>query len=175
MIQLQPVDSARHRSLIARWLTSDHVARWWGKPSVRLAQFDATPNANHMIINRDAQPIGYIRWETVDLDALASIGLTGIPEGAIDMDIFIGDPVNAGRGAGPAALQLVFDHLFEATDTPLIGLCTSVENTIAHSAFGKAGCARIAHFSSDTFGPCWVYACQSHRNGERAEIVGSRT
>lgn len=157
MIQIIPVDRDQHRDLFDSWVRSDHVGRWWSDPIMRLAQFDDTPNADHTIIAQDGMPIGYIRWEIVNPDALAAIGLQEIPQGSIDMDIFIGDPGRAGRGAGPAALRLVFDHLISSSDTPLAGLCTSVENTVAHRAFEKAGCIRHARFNDDTFGPCWVY------------------
>lgn len=158
MIHLIPVTRNRHRSLFARWVASDRVARWWGDPTFRLDQFDATPGQTHAIIAQDSVPVGYLRWEVADPAALAAIGLLGIPEGSVDMDILIGEPERAGRGAGPAALEVVFDHLRSNTTVPLVGLCTSVSNTIAHRAFEKVGCTRFARFDDDTFGPCWVYA-----------------
>lgn len=165
MIRLQPVRIQPHRALIAEWLATDHVARWWGDPASCLELFDNTPATNHVMISSDDEAIGYIRWETVDLAELDAIGLADIPEGSVDMDIFIGDPGNSGRGAGAEALRLVFDHLFETTNVPLIGLCTSVENTIAHKAFEKAGCERTARFDDDLFGACWVYSVQRDTRG----------
>lgn len=158
MIHLIPVSRTPHRSLFGRWVASDRIARWWGDPTVRLDQFDATPHENHAIIARDGVPVGYLRWEVADPGALAAIGLHGIPEGSVDMDILIGEPEHADRGAGPTALELAFDDLRRRTTVPLVGLCTSVDNTIAHRAFEKAGCARFARFEDDAFGPCWVYA-----------------
>ena len=43
-------------------------------------------------------PIGYMRWQTADVAALEEIGLSGIPQGAVDMDILIGEPNLIGRG-----------------------------------------------------------------------------
>lgn len=143
--------------MFAKWVASDRVSRWWGDASLRLAQFDATPSHQHAVIARDDLPVGYVRWEFADADALAAIGLKDIPEGSVDMDIFIGEPESAGRGAGPAALELVFDHLRKTTSVPLVGLCTSVDNAVAHRAFEKAGCSRLARYQDETYGPCWVY------------------
>ncbi len=157
MITLIPVDPAVHGARIARWLRSAHVTRWWGDPVGRLDQFEASGPGDHAIIARDGTPIGYVRWETVDPEALAAVGLDGIPAKSIDIDIFIGEPAEAGRGAGPQALDLLFKHLRETTDAPLAGLCTSVDNHRAHAAFLKAGCERLTQFDDPAFGPCYVF------------------
>jgi|GEM_PF-457749 len=157
MIQLISVEPNQHRDLFEIWVRSEHVARWWGDPAMRLSQFDDTSGPDNAIIALDGTPIGYIRWEVVDPDALAAIGLRDIPPGSIDMDICIGDPGRVGRGVGPAALSLAFVHLKSKSRAPLVGLCTSVENAVAHRAFQKAGCSRHARFDDDTFGSCWVF------------------
>lgn len=147
-----------HRRQVADWLNSAHVARWWGDPAAGLAQFDATPPQNHALIAQDAVPIGYIRWQTVEQEALAAVGLTGIPAGSIDIDIFIGALEETGRGAGPRALTLLFDRLRATTEAPLAGLCSSIHNERAHAAFIKAGCTRLTAFDDPDFGPCLVFA-----------------
>lgn len=157
MITLLPVDMAVHGALINRWLASTHVSRWWGDPDGRMDQFGATGSAEHAIIARDDKPVGYLRWEMVDPQALASVGLNDIPPGSIDIDIFIGEPAETGRGTGPQALELLFSHLRETTDAPLAGLCSSVDNHRAHAAFEKAGCTRLTEFDDPTYGPCFVF------------------
>lgn len=157
MITLLPVDTTAHSTRIAGWLASAPVSKWWGDCDARLAQFGATGPDNHAIIARDESPIGYVRWETVDPEALASVGLDAIPPKSIDIDIFIGEPTEAGCGAGPQALELLFARLRETTDAPLAGLCTSVNNDRAHSAFLKAGCKRLIEFDDPTYGPCFVF------------------
>ncbi|WP_419909970.1 GNAT family N-acetyltransferase [Hoeflea sp.] len=156
MITLLPVE-ASHRETIAGWLRSDRVSTWWGEPAGRLEQLDETSPDNHALIARDGKAIGYVRWEIVDPEALASVGLDVIPPRSIDIDIFIGVTDEAGRGAGPAALELLFDRLSETTDAPLAGLCTSVKNLRAHSAFRKAGCEHLTDFDAPVFGPCHVF------------------
>ena len=76
---------------------TDLHSRWWCDPEERLQQFDATPVENHALIARDAVPIGYMRWKTLSLKDLAAVGLTGIPENSVDIDIFIGSSGEAGR------------------------------------------------------------------------------
>ncbi|MCR9193415.1 MAG: acetyltransferase [Hyphomonas sp.] len=161
MIHLLPVTQAQHRPRVAGWLAMGHVSRWWGDSSVGLAQFDDTPETHHALIARDNRPIGYVRWERVDLDDLASVGLMGIPEGSLDMDIFIGDPDALGCGPGSTALSLAFDRVFNRIDPPLIMLCTSAQNIAAQAAFEKSGCQRTAHFDDGPNGSCWLYARQS--------------
>lgn len=158
MICLLPVHPSRDRKRFREWVNSYRVERWWGDPRARLEQFDATPEQSHALIAKNEEPVGYVRWELVERDALEKIGLTNVPDGSVDMDILIGDPVRAGRGAGPQALRLVFEKLRRTTNVPFIGLCTSVDNDIAHRAFEKAGCIRWARYDDDLFGPCWVYA-----------------
>lgn len=172
MIRLLPVDPSLHRPLMAGWLRRDHVSRWWGDPARRLEQFDATPPSDHRLIASDGEPVGYVRWERIDPAALTEVGLTGIPAGAIDMDIFIGDPAMCGQGVGPAALRLVFHHLDESTDAPMIGLCTSVRNFRAHTAFENSGCERIAQFADSEFGPCYVYARQRSARSRTDDLAG---
>lgn len=158
MISLLASDAAEHRARIGDWLKLPHVSRWWGDASECLAKFDATPSYQHAIIARDGIPIGYVRWETVSREALDAVGLTGIPDGSIDIDIFIGPPEETGRGVGPRALDLIFDRLRATTDAPLAGLCSSIDNHHAHAAFLKAGCTRLTDFDDPDFGPCIVFA-----------------
>ena len=160
MIHLLPVNPELHRNLFKEWVASERIKKWWGDPIAREDQFNVTSNSQHAIIAKNHIAVGYIRWETVDLDALAEIGLQGVPEGSVDMDIFIGDVERAERGAGPAALELVFEQLRRTTKVPLVGLCTSVDNTIAHRAFEKANCVRWRQYVDEQFGPCWVYIRQ---------------
>lgn len=161
-VALVRIDRKRHRGLVAAWLTSDHVARWWGDPEEGLAQFDSTADTEQALIALDGVPMGYMRWAKVDPDALASVGLKNIPAGSVDVDIFVGPCNELGRGIGPAALTCLFDLLRSTTNAPLAGLCTSIDNLRAHAAFEKAGCQKFAQFQDPVYGPCYVYVRHLH-------------
>ncbi|MEM8877606.1 MAG: GNAT family N-acetyltransferase [Pseudomonadota bacterium] len=154
--------TASHRLHMQRWLTSDHVSRWWGDSESRLAQFDTTSPNNHAMIMRDGTPVGYLRWNSVSSDTLATVGLTDIPGGSMDVDIFIGTPYYSGRGIGPRALAILFDRLRAKTNAPLAGLCTSVDNARAHAAFRKAGCRNMTDFEDPEYGQCLVFTHALH-------------
>ncbi len=156
-VTLQPVVPTQHRALVRRWIESDHVSRWWGDPVHGLAMFDATPAHNHALIVHGGKPVGYVRWETVSLEALAAVGLVGIPEGFIDIDILIGEPSSAGIGVGPRALDALFDHFRKTTEAPVAGLCTSVDNHRANAAFRKAGCEILTQYDDPDYGPSFVF------------------
>ncbi|MCY6382135.1 GNAT family N-acetyltransferase [Hoeflea prorocentri] len=157
MITLLTVNPAIHRNMIAAWMESDHVSKWWGDPARGLEHFDAAGPGNHAMIARDDTPIGYVRWGTIDAEAVASVGLKGIPADTIDVDIFIGTADETSRGAGSAALDAVFSRLQDETDAPLVCLSSSVENKRAHAAFRKAGCKVFADYDDPTYGPCHVF------------------
>jgi len=157
MIDLINTDRARDRRHMETWLSRPHVSKWWGDPAHRLAFFETTAADGQAIIAQNGAPIGYVSWEVVDMDDLHAVGLDDIPEGSIDIDIFIGEPDALGQGAGPAALEILADRLQKTTSAPLLGLCTSVENKRAQAAFGKAGFSRTASFDDPEYGPCYVY------------------
>lgn len=155
-IKLVKIDPQRHRALIASWLEAAHVAKWWGDANGRLRQFDATPSSAHALIELEGRPVGYIRWEEVDRAMLESVGLTEVPDGAIDIDILLGDPGATGRGIGPRALDLLATRLERTTTAPVAGLCTSVRNERALKAFAKCGFVRLTRYDDPTYGLCWV-------------------
>ena len=159
IVLLQPITAGNDldRARVRSWLDAEHVSRWWGDAEQRLRQFDETPANSHAMIVQDATPVGYIRWEVVDTEALQSAGLDDIPPRSIDVDLFIGDPHLTGQDIGPQAVRLLCDHLRRTTDAPLVGLCTSVDNRPAQSAFRKAGCELMTSYDDPTFGPCQVY------------------
>ena len=157
MITLVPASRRKDRETVAAWLASPHVTRWWGEADGRLLQFDETPDDNHALIMQDGSPVGYVRWQMVDTEALQAVGLDGIPARSIDVDLFIGEPDMTGQGIGPQAVRLLLDHLRDTTDAPLVGFCTSIDNNPAHGAFRKAGCELMTTFDDPTYGPCHVF------------------
>ncbi len=157
-VTLEPWEVA-HLARVADWLGRGHVRRWWGDPATRLAELREGGDHEQALIAVDDEPVGYLRWQRVDLADLAALGLTGIPEHAVDIDIFIGERDWLGRGVGPRALTLLLERL-AARGAPLAGLCTSVDNAVAIRAFEKAGFTRLCRYQDPEFGPCWVLSAE---------------
>ena len=157
MIELRMASRDHDRLRVCAWLSAPHVVRWWGDAADRMRQFDSTPDGEHAVIVKDGEPIGYMRWQTVIIEELQSVGLDEIPEGSIDCDLFIGDEGLTGQGIGPQVVELLIEHLRDTTQAPLVGFCTSVDNKPAHAAFRKAGCNNLTTFDAPAYGPCHVF------------------
>ena len=153
-VTLEAVVFPRDEYLLARWLYSPHVTKWWGDPVRRMNQLRNTLKNKHAVIYVDRTPVGYVRWQEVIRQDLDDVGLTNIPDGAIDIDIFIGDSAWLGRGVGPRALRMLVNQLRETTQAPLAGLCTSVQNLAAIRAFERAGFHKRCQFHDPRFGRC---------------------
>ena len=167
-VTLHPVDQGSHRELIAGWLAQPHVHRWWGAPEAALAHLDATPPNQHALIALNDALVGYLRWQPVVPEDLAAVGLSDIPQDAVDADILIGDVAWIGRGIGPRALQLLLARLSATGKFSMLGLCTSASNHAAIRAFEKAGCPRLRQYDDPVYGRCWVMAATLPVGPERA-------
>ncbi len=157
MVTIQPFEIELHRDLLRGWLACDHVRRWWGEPEHQLQLcLDRPVQGGDVLILEHDRPVGYLRWQQVDLEDLQAMGLTGIPEGAVDMDILIGERDRVGQGIGPEALRLMIQQLRHDRQTPLIGMTTSIENQAAIRAYEKAGFHKLTEYEDPVYGPCWV-------------------
>ena len=157
MVSLEPINPVSHREIVNDWLRRPHVARWWGNPNERILEFDVTPANEHALIALNGVAVGYIRWESVDRETLDALGLSEIPDDAIDVDVFIGEPQKLGLGLAPLALKALMARLKTTTSAPLMGLCTSIENERAINAFKKAGFQKYSKYDDPESGPCWVF------------------
>lgn len=142
---------------LATWLLAPHVAPWWPDPEAQLADARAPPaGAGHVIIEWNGEPIGYMRWQRADATALAELGLAAIPDGAVDMDILIGDGTHVGRGLGRRAVALLRDRLLADDTIPLVGMVTSTANVPALRAIEAAGFVRFDEYNDPRYGRCLV-------------------
>ena len=157
-VRLRPYDRDAHRDLVVGWLNEAHVVRWWGRPEDTVPRLEREPDAPHALIEENGVPVGYLRWQRVGRQDLDAVGLQAVPDGSIDIDIFIGPPEKLGQGLGGQALEVLVAHLTEATDAQLAGLCTGVDNHHAIRAYEKAGFAKLQQFDDPVYGPCWVMA-----------------
>ena len=110
-VHLAPFEPIRHLAVVAAWLQKPHVAQWWGDPAQALAAVQAHPVAAEVIIEVDAQAVGFACWQTLTREELAEAGLSDLPSDLIDVDIMIGEPEQLGHGVGPAALGQLLTRL----------------------------------------------------------------
>ena len=171
-IRFVAFDPEVHLGLLASWLAIPDVAEWWPDASHQLEQArHRRKGAEHRLILFDDRPVGYTRWQRVDVSALPSLGLRDIPEGSVDLDLLIGEPGLLGRGIGSAAVRLLCDELFLDQSITLVGTVTSTENHRAIRAFKKAGLTFMQEYYDERYGRCVVLACGPPRSGAHA---GSR-
>ncbi len=156
-IRLERVDWTVQKQLLAQWLQSPAVRRWWGDPVECLEAIEQTPVDRHAVIAVDGEAIGYIRWQAVVPEELDALGLTDIPSDAIDIDLFIGEGGWRGRGVAVSALGQLTDRLRRESGASAAGLGTSIENKAAHRAFEKAGFENRVRFDDPIYGPCFIF------------------
>ena len=148
-----------HLALLRSWLMEPHVKRWYPTPDSNLEWASCPPeNGMQALIEVKNKPVGYIRWQLVSRAALDSVGLARVPSNSADVDILIGDKFYTSLGTGPIALSLLASRLMEQGGIPMIGLTTSRENTIAHKAFVKAGFKKVAEYTPEGFGECFLFS-----------------
>lgn len=142
---------------MAAWLREEVVRKTWGDPEENLERTFSLPDRyGHALIVAGGEPVGYLRWAHCTRAFLATVGIHDLPEGAVDIDIFLGRESARGRGVGPRALGLLAERLF-AEGAPVLGLISSASNLRAHAAFEKAGWRRDRPYEDDEFGPCWLF------------------
>jgi aminoglycoside 6'-N-acetyltransferase len=119
-------------------------------------------------------PVGYVRWQVVPRSELEAAGIAEVPDGAIDIDIAIGDEAFLGRGVGPAALTLAVAQILETGRPPMIIMGTAISNGRALKAFAKAGFRQMRLFEDPVYGRFWLLRHTAGSPGAFAEqAVGS--
>jgi ribosomal protein S18 acetylase RimI-like enzyme len=146
--------------LLASWLALPDIAEWWPDTAHELeqARLRRGGGIQHRLILFEDRPVGYTRWQRVDVSVLPSMGLESIPEGAVVLDILIGEPELLGSGVGSAAVRLLCEMLFVDASIPVVGTVTSTENHRAIRAFKKAGLRVLQEYKDERYGRCVVLA-----------------
>lgn len=164
-VDLLPFDAARDAELLAGWLRKPHISRWWGDPDVQLVAVLQRPvGGDDALIVFAGTPVGYLRWQLVSRSELEAAGIVEVPDGAIDIDIAIGDEALLGRGIGPSALLHAVARIVETRRPPMIIVGTAVANGSALRAFAKAGFRPVRQFEDPEYGRCWLLC---HATGSR--------
>jgi ribosomal protein S18 acetylase RimI-like enzyme len=158
-VRLVPFDPAHDAGLVSTWLHAPHVSRWWGDPEKALAEIlDRPSDGGDALIVAGGARVGYIRWQTPRRPELDAAGLHEVPDGAVDIDIAIGEREFVGLGIGPRALRQLVEGLIQdrGVPIPMIMLATSHENEAAVRAYEKAGFVRRCRFDDPECGDCWL-------------------
>jgi len=164
-VRLEEFDPDRDIDQVAAWVQAPHVARWWGDPKTQLAAVRKRPaeGGGDALIVADGVPVGYIRWERAPREELEAAGLGELPEGAVDIDIAIGEADYIGLGIGSRVLTQVAERLGSDATIPMIMIATSVENTLAIGAYEKAGFRRMSTFEDPEYGLMWLFEWERMR------------
>ena len=167
-VELVEFVQAEHLPILDAWLRLPHVRRWWGDPDAALVEVrQRAASSGHAMIYADALPVGYLCWQPYAQQDRDIIGWAALPNGAVDMDIMIGELSQLGRGVGPQAIRLLFQRLAENPSVELVGLATSVENRSAIRAYEKVGFSAVKEFDDPDFGRCHFMVADPREVGRR--------
>lgn len=168
-VRLKPFNREENAGLLAEWLKRPHVARWWGDPDTQIkAVLELPAGGGDALIVSDGVSVGYIRWQRPARAELEAAGLHEIPDGAVDIDIAIGEEDYTGLGIGSGALRQLVKELATDSSIPLIMLCTSVENANAIRAYEKAGFCCKRTFFEEGLGHMWLMTIDLNCSGYTA-------
>jgi aminoglycoside 6'-N-acetyltransferase len=164
--------------LLATWLATPHVARWWPDDhdleAVRdgyAPMVDGTDSTRGFVVEDAGRSIGYLQRYALDDEPNWALVLTEALGGRVDLrralglDYLIGEIDSVGRGVGTAML-LAFTEATWSTEAEVDSFVVAVqqENVASWSALERAGFRRVwsgtlvTDDPSDQ-GPAHVYLC----------------
>ncbi|UVI36357.1 GNAT family N-acetyltransferase [Brevibacterium spongiae] len=141
--------------LLARWLGSSHVARFWNHETTAEAierdfggSIDGTEPSFDYIVEEDGVPIGLIQrsaiWDYAD-EQRELINLADVPRGALTIDYFIGEQAATGHGVGTRMIREFTELCFrDSPVAPAIIVPVTAVNQASWKALAAAGYERIA-------------------------------
>lgn len=125
--------------LVARWLRTPEVMRWWGEPGEQLALLTEDldePAMRQWLVEHEGKPFAYAQAYVAQ--AWPQPHLAHLPAGSAAVDAFIGEPDMLGRGHGSAFLRLLAERLL-AEGHPLVAIDPDARNLRARRAYARAG------------------------------------
>lgn len=134
------------------WLSRPHVVPWWGAPGEALAEARQRAADAHAVIVANGVAVGYICWGTPSEGELEAAGLTGLPDGLVDVDMLLGEPEVLGQGIGPRAGVLLLDRLRATGQASCVGVGMSASNKRAIRAAEKVGFRLFGEFDDPESG-----------------------
>lgn len=137
--------------LLARWLGSPHVVRFWNHetaPEAIERDFDGTESSDDFIIEGTEVPVGFVQrnriWDYA-YEHSELVALSEMPQDALTTDYFIGEVATTGKGIGTWMIQEFTELCF--TDCPsasAIIVPVIAGNPASWRALKAAGYERIA-------------------------------
>jgi aminoglycoside 6'-N-acetyltransferase len=126
-------------SMLADWLRTTEVARWWGDPDEELALVTGDldqPLMRQWIVVYENRPFAYV--QAYPVQAWPQPHLAALPNGTVAVDAFIGVPDMIGRGHGGVFLRLFAEKLIE-DGAPCVAIDPVADNHRARRAYARAG------------------------------------
>lgn len=141
--------------MLAGWLASPPVARWWNHEwSAEAIEQDFGPSADGREPNEDwlalvdGLPVGLVqrsRVDDYDENLRDFSALVEVPSGAITLDYLLGDPERIGRGLGTAMISAMVERTWaDRPGAPAILVSVVAANVASWRALEKAGFRRVA-------------------------------
>ena len=153
-LQLRPLRRADF-PLLAAWLATPHVARWWNHETSAAAierdfglVVDGVDPAAVFIAGIDGRPFGLVQrhafadspeWQA----EMAAV--VDVPDGALSVDYFVGEPALLRRGLGAAMVaEAVRGGWTAHPGAPAVIVAVSQANVASWRLLERAGLRRIA-------------------------------
>jgi ribosomal protein S18 acetylase RimI-like enzyme len=153
MVTLTPFDPKVHAGLLEQWLNRQHVRDSWGDPAAILESImTMRPPAGRALIVADGEWVGFVQWQRIGARELLESGVDVPDDETLDIDIFIADAGQLGRGIGSKAIEVLMKKLEEEGAAKRATLFTSVENERAKRAYEKAGFRKRSMYLDDEHG-----------------------
>lgn len=125
--------------LVARWLKTPEVIRWWGNPEHELALLTHDLNEPLMrqwIVEYQGRPFAYA--QTYRAGAWPQHHLKHLCPDTQMIDTFIGEPNMLGQGHGGAFLRKLAQKLIDE-GSPAVAIDPDARNARARRAYARAG------------------------------------
>jgi|HubBroStandDraft_6_1064221.scaffolds.fasta_scaffold866137_1 aminoglycoside 6'-N-acetyltransferase len=125
--------------MVARWLGTPGVLRWWGDPKEQIDLITEDldePLMRQWIVEHEGSAFAYV--QAYPAKTWPQTHLTHLPNGAVVIDAFIGEPAMVGCGHGSEFLQ-VFGEKLLAEGAPIVAIDPDCDNHRARRAYTRAG------------------------------------
>ena len=125
--------------LVARWLKTPEVTRWWGDPEHELtvlAQDLDEPSMRQWIVEYRGRPFAYVQAYPAGAWPLAHLKHLSAETQMIDA--FVGEPDMLRQGHGSALLRKLAQMLVDE-GSPAVAIDPDAKNERARRAYARAG------------------------------------